>query len=256
MQEPPIKFCPACRTQNHISAQFCQRCGAHYEGAPPPVGPPRSKQNSPLRFLAMFFAAVFVFIVLMQIVALMLPGKSHPQTAALTGSPDPRPTPSPTPVLSPAEHLAEAKKEMNDPYCKYGCEAARQRLSAIPANAKEHKEARKLSAALDERRKRGEVAQKRLEEIADAARRKSFARHAEEGLLSKGYDASVWVGGPENRTLRVTYVLMSRPLVYQLTNEHGFLELAEAQGFRKVIFADGYNWRWWYTYDEKARQWK
>src|SRR5262245_42051392 len=28
MQKLSFKFCPACRTQNHFSAQFCQACGA------------------------------------------------------------------------------------------------------------------------------------------------------------------------------------------------------------------------------------
>src|SRR5262245_41924350 len=34
MQES-FKFCPACRAQNNLSAQFCQKCGLQYTDTPP-----------------------------------------------------------------------------------------------------------------------------------------------------------------------------------------------------------------------------
>ncbi|MCI0662202.1 MAG: hypothetical protein L0220_14120 [Acidobacteria bacterium] len=160
----------------------------------------------------------------------------------------PSPTASPTPDLPPSELLAKAKKLLVQPSTS-DFTAAMTLLHRIPPEAKESKEASTLKVKITKERERAKA-------VLESAERRDFAGIAERNLLSKGFDVTVLVNGPENRTLRITYVLMSRPLVYQLTNDHGFLETAQARGFHKVIFSDGYNRTWRYTYDEKAGYWK
>jgi hypothetical protein len=40
-------------------------------------------------------------------------------------------------------------------------------------------------------------------------------------------------------TLEMVYILVNRPLVYQITNESKFLENAWNAGFKRVIFRSG-----------------
>jgi len=44
--------------------------------------------------------------------------------------------------------------------------------------------------------------------------------------LKAGRDASFKVSGTKNTTLEMIYILVNRPLVYQITNESKFLENA------------------------------
>jgi zinc ribbon protein len=261
MQEP-FKFCSACGAQNNLSAQFCQRCGARYDGAPPPVAPAQPKQKSQLSTLFMLIVAGFGCCIVSGIISKLSPDKSTPPAStSLERSPavisSPRPTPTPLPVLPPAEHLAEAKKLLSRPEISgyYGAgrsvyEEAVQHLNAIPPEAKEYKEAQRMFGAASKKHEREQAAAaatvKRAEAAAESAARKAGADNVERGLLSKGYDATVTVSGPQNSTIKITYVLMSRPTVYQLV-EAGFLNQLRAQGFRKVIFSDGYGNTWWYT---------
>jgi hypothetical protein len=128
-------------------------------------------------------------------------------------------------------------------------------LNRIPLAAKEYKESLPLKQKITKARERENVAREHMQIVAEIAARKIGAANVERGLLSQGYDATVTVSGPENRTIRITYALMSRPLVYQLTAEGKFLNQLSAQGFRKVILSDGYNYTWQYVYNEKFGQW-
>jgi hypothetical protein len=173
MQEP-FKFCSACGAHNNLSAQFCHRCGAGYVGVPPPVPPAYPQRRSSIAPLLIIVGALFSCCMVSGIVSLINPKKTTPSTSVtLTRSPSPfNASPSlyettPAPILSPAEHIAEAKKLLKDPLCRYGCEGAAQHLNAIPSDAKEYKEARRLLGVNDERRRRG------VEAAAAAERRRA-----------------------------------------------------------------------------------
>lgn len=238
----PTKFCFQCGQINNLNAQFCQKCGTRYEGPFPPVEPkPSVLTQISIRNPVFWIVTVLVGLFFGSVLILWLSKPTAP-VAHATVSPT-LPIPTPTPDISPAERLAWAKKEMASEYCRYWCPVATGHLGAIQADAKEYKEAVRLLAVLKERNAKGEAAQKREREKIEAANRKTGAENVERGLLSKGYDATVTVSGPGNRTIKITYVLMSRPLVYQLV-EGGFLDQLRSQGFTKAIFADGYG-TWW-----------
>lgn len=248
MQEA-YKFCSACGQQNNLNAQFCQRCGTRQVEAPPIVPEPEPEPQSFLeQKVSLRHPALWIVIGLLGalfggvLIALFPKPKPVPITS-LAPIYSPTPTPVPTPTPSPAEHMAEAKKDMKEPYCQYGCQVASQHLEAIPSDAKEYKEAVKLLGVLKQRIAQGEVAQKRQEEQQAADARQAGADNVERGMLAKGYDVTVTVSGPRNTTIKITYVLMNRPMVYQL-EQSGLLNQLRGQGFRKVIFADGYG-TWW-----------
>lgn len=83
-------------------------------------------------------------------------------------------------------------------------------------------------------------------EAENLVARRAYPKKAEKAFLDAGQDFYLTVEGKEFRTLRVRYVLMSRPLVHQLTNSAKVVDTWRDIGFRKVIFTDGYNstWTW------------
>jgi hypothetical protein len=106
--------------------------------------------------------------------------------------------------------------------------------------------------------------QKSVQEAADRA---EYASNYESALLGAGMDATVRAQGAGNKTLYVSYPLMSRPLVYQIMNPgaEANSDLAEghvweslmddrtdlpslwrSKGFDRVILTDGYETEWRY----------
>jgi|SRR5882672_3139797 len=257
MQEP-LKFCSSCGHQNNLSAQFCQKCGAQYTGAPPPDVQPRPKQHITTTLLIVVGVAFFGCCGLSGVVGLLRENKARPpaDSAGLNSlAPTLTPMPAPTPDLPSSELLARAKSLMAHPYNKGGYDGAMDLLNRIPLAAKEFKESMPLKQKITKAREREEAVAAAAARQLETAARKIGADNVERGLLSQGYDATVTVSGPENRTIRITYVLMSRPLVYQLTAEGKFLNQLSAQGFRRVILSDGYDSTWRFTYNEKTRGW-
>jgi hypothetical protein len=91
------------------------------------------------------------------------------------------------------------------------------------------------------------TASARVEEqlrTAGAAVRESYARTTENKMLQEGHDMTVRAEGPYKETLRLTYVLINRPFVYQLINDPEFMMNLRGLGFRRVIFTDGYDAVW------------
>jgi zinc ribbon protein len=76
---------------------------------------------------------------------------------------------------------------------------------------------------------------------ATYANRQKFAEDYENNMLQKGVDMHASTLGSEARTLRLQYVLISRPLAYQLSNDQDIMRNLQSLGFRKVIMTDGYD---------------
>ncbi len=81
----------------------------------------------------------------------------------------------------------------------------------------------------------------------DVAGRKAYAGAMETRLLRGGMDAVVRAEGRKATTLRLRYVLMSRPLLFKIAEDGGMFREAKASGFRTIVFTDGYRSEW--TYD-------
>jgi hypothetical protein len=67
------------------------------------------------------------------------------------------------------------------------------------------------------------------------------ASAVEENFVNGGMDVQVSAVGPENKTLKIKYALMSRPMVYQFENVHKMPEAARSRGFEKIIYTNGFS---------------
>jgi hypothetical protein len=73
-----------------------------------------------------------------------------------------------------------------------------------------------------------------------------FAEELERNYLRKGMDVNVRLLGQNKTTIRLEYILFSRPMVYKLTNETELLDVLKNKGFKEVIFYDTYRYTWKY----------
>ena len=88
---------------------------------------------------------------------------------------------------------------------------------------------------------------KSLRPKVEVLRRGVYAKTLERAMLDKGFNTEVQAKGANKQVLEYKYALMSKALVYKLSNEGRNLESAKNAGFTKVIFTDGFNSSW--TYD-------
>ncbi len=84
--------------------------------------------------------------------------------------------------------------------------------------------------------------------------RTNTAKNLEKNFLDNGLDIRVSLGGRYKDRLTLTYVLMSRPLAHQITQQSSrgegtVLGNLERVGFKAVTFSDGYNESWSYNLD-------
>lgn len=77
--------------------------------------------------------------------------------------------------------------------------------------------------------------------------RTNYADTLERNYLDKGMDVHVDVSGKKKDTIRLQYIMFTRPAVYKIQKNGKLLEEMRQLGFRKVIFADGYDTSW--TFD-------
>ena len=82
----------------------------------------------------------------------------------------------------------------------------------------------------------------------DVEGRRVYAKRLEENFLRARMDATVTLEGEKGTTLRVKYVLFTRPLMFNLQEERklipDIIEQAKAKGFRKLIMWNGYDLSW------------
>ena len=146
-------------------------------------------------------------------------------------------------TLSPADHLKEYKKFIqNGDFAN-----ANIHMRALPQDSAEYNEARKFYGNSKKERAAIEVKQKKAQAQALIQTRKAFAKTYEENLLQRGMNAYVTTHGQDHSVLQVKFILISRPLVHQLSNDNDFIESLRAMGFKKLKLTDGYDENWTIT---------
>lgn len=77
--------------------------------------------------------------------------------------------------------------------------------------------------------------------------RVEYAHRLETSYLDKGMDVHVRVQGKMKDSITLKYVLFSRPAVHKIHQDGKLLDEMRQLGFRKAVFADGYDTSW--TFD-------
>lgn len=101
--------------------------------------------------------------------------------------------------------------------------------------------------ATDKDRKQLYTKAKTVLQEVEVMRRKVFAKLLGSDMLESHRDYKINAIGKNSETLKIQYILMSRPLVHTLINDPATTNVAQSLGFKKVIFTDGYDNTW--TYD-------
>jgi hypothetical protein len=124
---------------------------------------------------------------------------------------------------------------------------ARNGLIAVRSNDPVFADAKRLALALDtfgndlanaEIRNEGKAADD------DVAGRRAFAVTYERELLRKWMNVTISTEGNKASTLRIKYALMSKPLVFNMSQDAGLMDRYRERGFKKLVLTDGYNLSW------------
>ncbi len=158
------------------------------------------------------------------------------------------PEPDPFTKMTAAEHINEAKTDM-DSACSYCYDEARKHLEAIKEQDKEYTEVKPLLKKLEQLEEKRKKEWAEIDRKREISAREKFAYEYEKKLLEEGMDVYVRAQGKDKTTLYLKYVLFSRPLIYNLVNDSNFSNLVTSNGFKKVIFTDGYDSTWTYKYN-------
>ena len=157
------------------------------------------------------------------------------------------PPPASVKIITPAEHLASAKKDLEGyvPRKKWGnVDSAKKHLNAIKKDALERPEAERLLKEVAKREKEITVESKKIAAGLMKQQRIQIAKTMERNMLDKGFDAYVTTQGPQNETLKIKFILISRPFVHQMCNDGETMGNFRNVGFKKIIFTDGYDSTW------------
>lgn len=71
--------------------------------------------------------------------------------------------------------------------------------------------------------------------------RQMYASSVEEIFMKTGIDARVSAIGSEKRQLKISYALMSQPLVYKFQNEIKISDQARTLGFSSIVYTNGFD---------------
>jgi hypothetical protein len=85
----------------------------------------------------------------------------------------------------------------------------------------------------------GQKAAALIPQVSQQAR-EMYASSIEEIFIKNGMDAQVSTRGAEKKELRISYALMSQPLVYKFQNEIKISEQAAPLGFTKLVYTNGF----------------
>jgi hypothetical protein len=194
---------------------------------------------------AVLSGAFILVIVVSGLLGLVAP---RPAKTVPVPAPPAAAVPAPAPAeKTSAEHLAEGKRILAQVGYAKPDEAgdlwrvragAEREFRAIQKGAKEYKEAQRVLAEMERTEKDAKLQSGRAE-------RRAFAVTYERSLLGQGIDAHVTVSGKYDDVLNVKYILVSRPMAYQLSQSEEFIGGLRKLGFSRVNLEDGYDSSWY-----------
>lgn len=91
-------------------------------------------------------------------------------------------------------------------------------------------------------------AMEKQDRAAALARRREYATQLERTYLQDGKDVHVSVRGTNGTTLHIQWVLVGRPLAYQMGNDEDVIHTLRTLGFKRLELSDGYDEIYWFTF--------
>lgn len=223
-----LKPCKECGHQVSSGASACPNCGAKIKR---PAG-----------------CGTLILILLGLFVILAVIGPCTRTSGVGTTTTPKAPETQPVKELTSEQKLQQASESVERAQASYDARAERLKkyyATAADVAASRDDELKAASAKLAyadskvpaERAlsRKGEALQAKIQ----AQTRALFASATEESLVKNGLDVRVSVVGKDRKTLRVSYVLMSKPLVYKFQNEGKLAQSAGTAGFKKIIYTNG-----------------
>jgi len=159
--------------------------------------------------------------------------------------------------MSDAEHLRQAQSALNPSATIAQIDVGLTHVGAIQSSSTEAGNAKALDLKLEAARKRAEqtaakaaASQARAQAIADAATKRlmrdAMAKLLENNLLGEGFNVDVVAIGADHTVLHIKWVLVSKVLAYQLSQQGDFFQNARDAGFKKVEITDGFDQAWYW----------
>jgi hypothetical protein len=162
--------------------------------------------------------------------------------------------------LTPKEHLDKARALLTADAPQGSVDEGFQHLNAVSTSALEHADAQRLRHQYEAEKKKREAEQARVEAAnakkqaieqagLDRAARDAMATTLENRLLDEGYNVDVKAIGKDHTVLHLRWILVSKVLAHQLSEEGTFFSNARSVGFKKVEITDGYDETWYWKLD-------
>ena len=162
--------------------------------------------------------------------------------------------------LTPQEHLNKARPLLKVDSPQDSIDEAFKHLNAIGSSAPEYADAQNLRQQYEADKRKRDAEQTRIaaadikkaviEQAAlDRTSRDSMAQLLENRLLDEGYNVDVKAIGKDHTVLHLRWILVSKVLAHQLSEDHSFFSNARSVGFKKVEITDGYDETWYWKLD-------
>lgn len=233
--------CKECSAKISTKAEACPQCGA--------------KRPKPTSGCAMIMA-IAIGLVFVAALSRGCSDDSSPSTSTTTSSSAPSRAPAAplkAPPPDPATVLAESKATLSE--IELRLKGNDEKLRKYYGTVDQVKEATadllKLAfiQAMYEKSKakEGKSLSNRAASLSTRVsqqQRVIYASSAEQIFVKNGMDVKVSARGAKKDQLRLSYALMSKPLVYQFQNEMKLDEQARLFSFKKIIYTDDYDSTW------------
>jgi hypothetical protein len=153
--------------------------------------------------------------------------------------------------MTPAQHLEAAQQAARPDATIDQINEGLRHLGTIPPSAVEATKAKpleqKLKMAQKKRRAEADRKQALLEAKAKRLLRDQLAKSIEGSLLDEGFNVDVNAIGNDHTVLHLKWVLVSKAMAHQLSEQSDFFEKARAVGFKRVEITDGYDQTWYWN---------
>jgi hypothetical protein len=225
--------CRECGAEISTAAAACLKCGAKHK-----------KQTSGCLLVALGLLALVV-------VVSMFGSGSH-----LPSHPNPTDADAATPVPPPKDPAAKIAEETNAlAEIEQRAKTNAATLKKFYATTEQVKQAQDdvlrlaiikglyANAKAKDEKALSQRAERLLPQVEQQAR-ELYASTVAQIFIKSGMDVRVTATGTEKKTLRLAYVLMSQPIVYDFQNNVKLDEQAKGLGFLKLVYTDGFNASW------------